>query len=79
MVIAGFQHPLIVFFYALGVGLLCLHLSHGMSSFLQTLGLTSRGTLRPLQFGARCLALAIFVGYMCIPAAVLFGLLKYPA
>ncbi len=79
MIVTGFQHPLIVFFYALGVGLLCLHLSHGLSSFLQTLSITSRGSLRPLQHGGRVLSVLIFVGYMSVPAAVLLHILKYPA
>lgn len=79
MIVTGFQNPLVVLFYGLGVGLLCVHLSHGLSSFLQTLSLTSRGSLRPLQHGGRILAWLIFLGYMCIPAAVLFNLLKYPA
>lgn len=78
MVVVGFQNPLIVLFYGLGVGLLCVHLSHGLSSFLQTLGLTGQRTLRPLQIGAQLVSVAIFVGYMCIPAAVLLGILKYP-
>lgn len=78
MIVMGFQEPLIVLFYGLGVGLLCVHLSHGLSSFLQTLGLTSRGTLVPLQMAARLLSIAIFVGYMCIPVAVLLHVLKYP-
>lgn len=78
MIVTGFQSPLIVFFYTLGVGLLCLHLSHGLSSFLQTLSLTSRGSLRPLQHGGRVVAILIFLGYMSVPVAVLLHLLKYP-
>ena len=50
MVIGGFSdHPLITGFYLLGLFLLCLHLSHGFSSLLQTLGLNSKRTMAPLS------------------------------
>ena len=39
MVIAGFNHWPVSFFYLLGIGLLCWHLSHGFASVFQTLGL----------------------------------------
>src|SRR5579872_1154844 len=32
MMIIGFRQPLVALFYAIGVGLLCLHLSHGISA-----------------------------------------------
>ena len=76
MVILAFQHPLVAGFYLLGVFLLCLHLSHGFSSVLQTLGLNSSKTFALIETGGRCLAWAIFAGYASIPAAVWLGFLK---
>jgi succinate dehydrogenase / fumarate reductase cytochrome b subunit len=54
-----------------------MHLSHGISSLFQTLGVTNR-LLRPLlETGARVLAWALFLGYASIPISiVVFGLGK---
>jgi succinate dehydrogenase / fumarate reductase cytochrome b subunit len=74
MVIRGFQnHPLVTAFYALGLFLLCLHLSHGFSSLLQTLGLNTRKTLTPIARAGRVLAWVIFAFYLLIPVAVWAG------
>lgn len=77
MVIRGFAgHPLITAFYLLGLFLLCLHLSHGFSSLLQTLGLNSRRAMAPLTHAGRALAWLIFAGYALIPVAIWLHLLK---
>jgi len=74
MVIALFQQPLFALFYVLGVFLLCLHLSHGIQSFFQTLGLNSKHLTPRLVFGGRVVAWAIFAGYAAIPLAILLHL-----
>ncbi|MGC3989614.1 MAG: succinate dehydrogenase cytochrome b subunit [Chthoniobacteraceae bacterium] len=74
MVIAAFQQPLISIFYIVGVFLLCLHLSHGIQSFFQTLGLSSKYLTPKLVTGGRVVAWAIFAGYAIIPLAVLLHL-----
>jgi len=38
MMILGFRQPAVSLFYIAGVGLLCLHLSHGASAMWQSLG-----------------------------------------
>lgn len=73
MMIRGFRNPLATAFYIVGVFLLCLHLSHGFSSFMQTLGLSSRKVNALLANGGRVLAWLIFLGYISIPIAVLAG------
>lgn len=77
MVVIGFSNPLVSAFYILSLFLLCFHLSHGVSSLFQTLGVTNK-RLRPLcELGARLLAWALFVGYSAIPISILvFGLGK---
>ncbi len=62
-------------FYLLGVGLLCVHLAHGFSSLLQTLGINSKKTMTPFTTGGRILAGLIFAGYASIPLGVWFGAL----
>ena len=76
MIILSFQHPLVAGFYLLAVFLLCLHLSHGFSSLLQTLGINSKKTMPLISHGGRILAWVIFAGYASIPLAVWFGALK---
>src|SRR6202012_592849 len=38
MIVFGFSQPVIAAWYVIGVFLLCLHLSHGISSMFQSLG-----------------------------------------
>ena len=79
MVIAGFSSPFVTGFYVLAIGLLAMHLSHGIASLFQTLGITT-AKMRPLfEKGGRTIAWIIFAGYVSIPLAVFFGILGYPA
>ena len=76
MMIAGFRNPWIVLAYVLAQGLLALHLSHGLSSAVQSLGVT-HPRLRWLKgsFGM-FVAILIFVGYVSIPVSVLLGIVE---
>lgn len=76
MMIAGFRHPLVSAFYVVAVGLLCLHLSHGVSAAFQSLGLKNKECGPALDRFARVFASLIFAGYAAIPVAVLLGLGK---
>jgi succinate dehydrogenase / fumarate reductase, cytochrome b subunit len=71
MVILGFQNFWYSGFYILAIFLLCMHLSHGFQSVLQTLGINSKKLSGPITLGGQVLAWLIFVGYICIPVAVL--------
>lgn len=73
MITAGFHQPLVSCFYLVGVGLLCLHLRHGLQAWFQTLGLRNeawRGTIDRLALAACAI---LFLGYASIPVAVLLG------
>jgi succinate dehydrogenase / fumarate reductase cytochrome b subunit len=73
MMVRGFRVPIVSFFYVLAVGLLALHLNHGIMSMGQTLGLNT-GKLRPLwEKGGPAFSWIIFLGYASIPVAVLAG------
>jgi succinate dehydrogenase / fumarate reductase cytochrome b subunit len=76
MVVLGFGNPLLSGFYILSVGLLALHLSHGVSSVFQTFGLESKRSAQWMPTAGRLLSFLIFVGYASIPTAVLLGFLK---
>jgi succinate dehydrogenase / fumarate reductase, cytochrome b subunit len=75
MIISGFHNVWASLFYVVGMFLLCSHLSHGFSSFVQTLGLNSPKLAHNLEIGAVVLAWLIFAGYTSIPVAVMLGIL----
>lgn len=76
MVVRSFQQVPISLAYVLGVGAVCVHLSHGIASAVQTLGLSTERTLAAVFWAGRALAAAVFLGYTAIPAAVLAGFLR---
>jgi succinate dehydrogenase / fumarate reductase cytochrome b subunit len=76
MMVLGYKQPLVSLFYVIGIALLCLHLSHGVSSMFQSMGWKNKAYGAFLDKFAIGAALAIFAGYVSIPAAVLLGLVK---
>lgn len=76
MMVIGFSHALVSSFYILSMFLLTLHLSHGSSSFFQSLGLNNQNLTARLALSGRIFAWLLFVGYSSIPAAVLLGWVK---
>jgi succinate dehydrogenase / fumarate reductase cytochrome b subunit len=73
MMVIGFSNGWVSGFYILGIGLLCLHLSHGASSMFQSLGWKSEACRPCLDKLARVVAVLIFAGYISIPVAILLG------
>lgn len=73
MMIMGFSNPLISAFYIFSMGLLLLHLTHGVSSAFQSLGLRSKKTFVFFDKLARISALLIFLGNCAIPLSILIG------
>jgi succinate dehydrogenase / fumarate reductase cytochrome b subunit len=76
MMVYGFQNIFVSAFYIIGMFLLALHLSHGTSSFFQSLGLNDKKLTPRLATAGRIFAWLIFVGYTSIPVAVLLHLVK---
>lgn len=76
MMVAGFSNPLVSAFYIVATGLLCLHLSHGLSSTFQSLGLRSKKIFPVLDKLAKAAALVIFLGNSAIPVAILAGIIR---
>src|SRR5580698_5732200 len=71
MMVIGFQQWPVSIFYIVGVGLLCLHLSHGLSAMFQSLGWKKNSYAPCLESGAKWLSALIVVGYVSIPVAIL--------
>lgn len=70
-VISGFRVPAVSFFYIFAMGLLCLHLRHGLWSMFQTLGFYHPRHTPRIHRLANLIALFIFFGFISIPIAVL--------
>jgi len=73
MLIAGFSQPVVALFYIVSMLLLCLHLSHGVSSVFQTLGLRNERWRSRLDCLANLYAWVIALGFISVPLAVLTG------
>jgi succinate dehydrogenase / fumarate reductase cytochrome b subunit len=73
MMVVGFNSVPVSLFYLVAIGLLCLHLSHGVSSMFQSLGWKNAAYGPILDRLARWLAVLIFLGYASIPIGILLG------
>jgi succinate dehydrogenase / fumarate reductase cytochrome b subunit len=70
MMVVGFSNPWVCLFYILGVGLLCLHLSHGASAMWQSLGWKKRSYGPCLDRAAKWGSALLFLGYVSIPISI---------
>ena len=75
MLLLGFSRWPVSVFYIIAIGLLCLHLSHGMRAMFQSIGWkwTFGGVSKLPDRIARWFAVVIFILYASIPTAVLCG------
>jgi succinate dehydrogenase / fumarate reductase cytochrome b subunit len=74
MVLLGFRDPLTSGLYIVAMVLLGLHLSHGVPSAFQSLGLSNQAwapTIRKLGLGV---TLFVVIGNISIPLTILLGL-----
>jgi succinate dehydrogenase / fumarate reductase, cytochrome b subunit len=71
-VISGFRVPAVSIFYIVAMGLLCLHLRHGLWSLFQSLGFSHPRHTPAIRRWGSLIALFIFLGFISIPIAVLF-------
>jgi succinate dehydrogenase / fumarate reductase cytochrome b subunit len=76
MIVTGFKVPAVSVFYVVAVGLLCVHLSHGLSAMFQSLGFKNKNIGPWMDRFAVGAAVLIFLGYISIPVSVLVGFIK---
>ncbi len=76
MTILGFSHPGVSAFYIASMALLCLHLSHGVGSTFQSIGLKNKHSAVWIDRVSKLLAVIVFLGNSSMPLAVLAGILK---
>jgi succinate dehydrogenase / fumarate reductase cytochrome b subunit len=75
-VIIGFRVWPVSTLYIVAMAALGLHLWHGVWSMFQTLGLVNPKSDRMIRLLAAIATVAIFVGFISIPVAVLAGLIS---
>lgn len=75
-VVFGFQQWPVSIAYVIAIGLLCLHLRHGIYSMFQTLGIAHPRHTPRIKAVANVISVLYFLGYVSIPAAVVAGLLS---
>jgi succinate dehydrogenase / fumarate reductase, cytochrome b subunit len=76
MVILSFHRTSILVVYSASMVLLYLHLSHGIQSFIQTLGCNSGKTLPTVRRAGVFISVILFAGFVAVPLSVIFGLLR---
>lgn len=76
MVVLGFQNKAYAGFYIFAQALLGLHLGHGASSWLQTLGIFHKKYNPLIRSLGGVVGTIIFLGNISIPLAVLLGIVK---
>jgi succinate dehydrogenase / fumarate reductase, cytochrome b subunit len=79
MMIDGFHHVGVSIFYIIATGLLCMHLTHGVSSMFQSVGLRNKVWRPRLDRAALVYGWVVFLGFAVIPVASLSGILKKTA
>lgn len=76
MMVAGFSYGWISIFYIIAMALLCLHLTHGISSMFQSLGLRNKTWRKRLDPLAKLIGILLFVGFSSIPVAIMAGIVS---
>jgi succinate dehydrogenase / fumarate reductase cytochrome b subunit len=76
MVVDGFSVTWVAVFYIISMILLFTHLSHGCSSFFQTIGIRNEKWRYILNKLGILYALVVMLGFIAVPAGVLAGLIK---
>jgi succinate dehydrogenase / fumarate reductase cytochrome b subunit len=75
-VVSGFQVWWVSAWYIVAICLLGLHLSHGLWSMFQSVGLGHPRLTPYLRTAARVIAILIVLGYISIPISVFLGFIK---
>lgn len=76
MTVLGFQDPLVAISYLVAMGLLFMHLAHGVASLFQTFGLRALHWREAIDMGGRLFAIAVVLGNVAMVVACLVGLIQ---
>ena len=73
MTVLGFQQPAVAVSYILAMGILGLHLGHGIASIFHSMGWSRPKTAPVIELAGRLAALILVIGNISIPVAALLG------
>ncbi len=76
MVVLSFQKVFISLVYIVGMIALFLHLTHGLSSFVQTFGWNNGPSLEKVSLGGKLVAVVYLLAYVAIPVLILARFVK---
>ena len=76
MVILSFQQGAIAVVYLASMVLLYLHLSHGIQSLLQSVGLNGDESLPTVRRAGTVISFILLAGFVAVPLFVIFGVLR---
>lgn len=76
MVILSFQQGAIAVVYLVSMVLLYLHLSHGIQSLTQSVGLNGDESLPTVRRAGTVISFTLFAGFVAVPLFVIFGVLR---
>lgn len=76
MLLISFKNPVLTLLYTVSVGLLMMHLSHGVSSLFQTLGIHHRKYQTLIANLGPSLSVILGLGFVSVPLAIFLGLIK---
>ncbi len=75
MLVLGFQNPVTSGIYIISMFILGTHLSHGLSSLFQSLGINHPNITPTVKKVAPLVAWAVVAGFISIPVSVLIGVI----
>ncbi|HEU0119445.1 MAG TPA: succinate dehydrogenase cytochrome b subunit [Bryobacteraceae bacterium] len=75
-VVRGFSVWYVSLFYIVAMGMLCMHLYHGIWSLFQSLGFSHPTYTPRLKLAAKAAAVLVAAGNISIPLSVLAGIVK---
>ncbi|NRA43710.1 MAG: succinate dehydrogenase cytochrome b subunit [Oligoflexales bacterium] len=76
MLMLSFSNPVLAIGYCICVILLMVHLSHGVSSLFQTLGINHKKYNGLIRSIGPALSTLLAIGYLSIPLSILLGFIK---
>jgi succinate dehydrogenase / fumarate reductase cytochrome b subunit len=76
MVIAGFQNVFISIVYIVSMAALLLHLTHGIQSSFQTLGLNSEKSEPIIIKTGSIAAIILFLAFISVPLTIFIGMIR---
>ncbi|MBB5022747.1 succinate dehydrogenase cytochrome b subunit [Desulfurispira natronophila] len=76
MMVEGFSSVVVSLVYLIAMIALILHLSHGVASIFQTVGLNNVKSLPIIEKVGKAVAILLFLAFICIPVAILIGIVS---